>query len=217
MIEVLLVEDQPIYRTGLRGALTMDPQIQVIGEASNGLEAVKKLESQSVDIVLLDVNMPVQGGLKTVPQIQEKWPNTGIIMLTVYDEAKLIQKFLDMDVDGYLLKEAEGRDIREAIKMVASGGTYYGAEVMKIMSRYLREQMRNPLPEVHLTQREREVLQLIIEEHTAPEIANALFISLETVSSHRKNIREKLKVRNTAGIVREALRMGLADVNNPKA
>lgn len=213
MIRVLLVEDQPIYRTGLQGALTIDPTIQVIGEASNGKEAMIQLEALEVDVVLLDVNMPVQGGLQTVPLIQEKWPKVGIVMLTVYDEAKLIQKFLDLDVDGYLLKEAEGREIREAIKMVSAGGTYYGAEVMKIMSRHLRNQMRNPLPEVHLTQREREVLQLIIEEHTAPEIAEALFISLETVSSHRKNIREKLKVRNTAGIVREALRMGLAPMN----
>ena len=212
MIKVLLVEDQPIYRNGLQSILTDDADMQVVGEAANGKEALKKLEDLEVDVVLLDINMPVMGGLQTVPLIQEDWPGIGIIMLTIYDEVKLIRKFLDLDVAGYVLKEAGGREIRDAIKIVAAGGTYYGTEVMRAVSQHLRDQLKQPRPEIRLTEREKQVLNLIIEEYTAPEIAEALFISLETVSTHRKNIREKLQVRNTAGIVREAIRRGLTEL-----
>lgn len=209
MIHVLLVEDQPIYRNGLRAVLDLDEQIEVAGEAANGQEALKLLETIVVDIILLDINMPIMGGLETLSHLQKNWPKIGVIMLTIFDEVKLVRKFLDMDVDGYILKEAQGREIREAIKIVAGGGTYYGREVMKAMSQHLRERIRTPIPKTQLTARELEILHLIVDEFTAPEIADRLHISLETVSSHRKNIREKLQVRNTAGIVREALRRGL--------
>lgn len=209
MIRVLLVEDQPIYRNGLRAVLAEDSHIEVVGEASNGKEALSLLEAIPVDIVLLDINMPIMGGLETLSHLQKNWTEIGVIMLTIFDEVKLVRKFLDMDVDGYILKEAQGREIREAIKIVAEGGTYYGTEVMKAISQHLREKMRSPISKTQLTARELEVLHLIVEEYTAPEIADRLHISLETVSSHRKNIREKLQVRNTAGMVREALRRGL--------
>lgn len=209
MIRVLLVEDQPIYRNGLRAVLDEDSLIEVVAEAANGQEALKLLETTAVDIILLDINMPIMGGVETLAHLQKNWREIGVIMLTIFDEVKLVRKLLDMDVDGYILKEAQGREIREAIKIVANGGTYYGSEVIKAMSQHLRERMRAPVPKTHLTAREQEVLQLIVEEYTAPEIAQILHISLETVSSHRKNIREKLQVRNTAGIVREALRRGL--------
>lgn len=213
-IRILIVEDQPIYRDGLRAVIADDPALTVCGEAENGRDALHFLEDREVDIVLLDINMPVLGGLDTVPILQQQYPKLGIIMLTIYDDPGMIMQFFRLEVAGFLLKEANGKEIRDAIKTVAQGGTYYGIEVMKAISRQLRHQLQEP-PEAKpkLTPRESEILQLIVQEYTAPEIAEKLFISTETVDTHRKNIREKFMVKNTAGIVREALRWQLVDIS----
>ncbi|MEM7659717.1 MAG: response regulator transcription factor [Bacteroidota bacterium] len=212
MITVVLVEDQPIYRDGLRMVLEEVADMEVVGEASHGKEALEVLAHTQPKVVLLDINMPILDGLQTVPLIQESFPETEIIMLTVYDEPKLIVKFFDLEVAGYLLKEATRKEIEEAIRIVARGGTAYGVEVMKRLTNHLRQQKIGP-SSVSLSKREMEVVRLILEEYTAPEIAQKLFISKETVDTHRKNIREKLQVRNTAGIVREVIRLGLFDLD----
>ena len=213
LIRILLVEDQPIYRNGLQAVLQEEPGLQVVGEANHGQEALDLLAHTPADVILLDINMPVMDGFQTVPQVQQRYPDTEIIMLTVYDEPPLVLKFLDMEVAGYLLKEANGIEIREAIRTVATGGTYYGLEIMKALTTHLRQQKQTVKP-VSLTSREAEVVRLIMQEFTAPEISEKLFISRETVDSHRKNIREKLQVRNTAGIVRETIRRNLIDWQN---
>lgn len=213
-IRVLIVEDQPIYRDGLRTLIADAPDFKILGEAENGQKALQILEKQTVDVMLLDINMPVLGGLQTVPLVQRKYPHIGIIMLTIYSEPHLIMQFFRLEVAGYLLKEANGKEIRDAIHTVAHGGTYYGIDVMKTISMQLRQQFQElPAKKPRLTPREKEVLNLIVQEFTAPEIAAKLFISTETVDTHRKNIREKFKVKNTAGIVREALRWQLVDLS----
>jgi len=208
-----LVEDQPIYRNGLLSVLQSETDLQVVGEAGNGQEALDFLAHTPADVLLLDINMPVMDGFQTVTQVQQRHPDTEVIMLTVYDEPKLVLKFLDMEVAGYLLKEASAIEIREAIRTVAKGGTYYGLEIIKALTEHLRQQKQTG-DAVSLTPREQEVVRLIIQEFTAPEISDKLFISRETVDSHRKNIRKKLQVRNTAGIVRETIRLNLIDWQN---
>lgn len=208
---ILIVEDQPIYIDGLVGVIEQDPAIEVAGTAAHGQEALDFLENEAVDIVMLDMNMPVLNGLETLPILQEKYPQIEVIMLTVYDNISLILKFVDLSVAGYLLKDAKGREIREAIHTVAKGGIYYGHEVMKKITKAMRDRLHAKPGQSKISQRERQILLLVVKEYTAQEIADKLFISKETVDTHRKNIREKLGVRNTAGMVREALRQGLIE------
>lgn len=212
-IRVLVVDDQPVYRNGIRSILSDTPQLECIGEAGNGLEALEFLTHTPVDVVLLDINMPKMGGLEAVPLIQKKHPAVGTIMLTIYDNPQLILQFFNLEVAGYLLKEAEGKEIIDAIKIVAAGGTSYGVEIMRTITQQLKKQFSGNHHRPTLTGRELEVVKLIIQEYTAPEIAKKLYISKETVDTHRKNIREKLVVRNTAGIVREALRQQLVQLD----
>jgi len=209
---LLIVEDQPIYVEGLRGILAQDPRLQVMGHAENGQAALDFLAHQTVDVVLLDINMPVLGGLETVPHLQAQHPDTQVIMLTVYDHTPMIMHLLELGVSGYLLKDSRGKEIRDAIHTVAAGGTHYGIEIMKKITQAMRTKQMAPSSPLRLSPRELEVLRLVVEEFTAQEIAERLFVSKETIDTHRKNIREKLGVRNTAGMVREALRQGLVSI-----
>lgn len=210
---LLIVEDQPIYVEGLRGVLAQDPRLEVVGHAEHGQAALDFLARQSVDVVLLDVNMPVLGGLDTVPRLQAQYPPPQVIMLTIYDHTPLIMQLLDLGVAGYLLKNSRGQEIRDAIHTVAAGGTHYGIEIMKKITQAMRSRQQTTVSMPVLSTRELEVLRLVVEEFTAHEIAERLFVSKETIDTHRKNIREKLGVRNTAGMVREALRLGLVSVD----
>lgn len=209
---LLIVEDQPIYIEGLRGVLAQDSRLQVLGHAEHGQAALDFLAQQAVDVVLLDVNMPVMSGLETVPHLQEQHPDTHVIMLTIYDHIPLVMQLLELGVAGYLLKNSRGQEIRDAIHTVAAGGTHYGIEIMKNLTQAMRARQQAPVAAPRLSSRELEVLRLVVEEFTAYEIAERLFVSKETIDTHRKNIREKLGVRNTAGMVREALRHELVSV-----
>ncbi|MEL6627154.1 MAG: response regulator transcription factor [Bacteroidota bacterium] len=206
-IRILLIEDQPIYVDGLTTAIQADENLEVVGTAGNGQEALDFLARREVDVAMLDVNMPVMNGLEAAPLILERYPHVEIIMLTVYNDTAMIMKFLDLNVGGYVLKDSRSKEIREAIHTVHKGGTYYGIEVMKTITAAMRNK-RNSQKTMNLSPREYEILKLVIKEYTTQEIAQKLFISKETVDTHRKNIRDKMGVRNTAGMVREALRKG---------
>ncbi|MCI4668138.1 MAG: response regulator transcription factor [Bacteroidia bacterium] len=207
MINVLIADDQPIYRDGLRFSLDGQEDIHIAGEVGNGQQVLDFLQKESPDILLLDINMPVMDGLETLKHLQENHSEVRVIMLTIYDESKLIMRLLEEGVDGYILKESDSREILEAIRTVSKGGTYYGFEVMKKVAGMLKGKF-GARPKSNLTTREVEIVKLIVQEYSAKEIADKLFISGETVHTHRKNIREKLGVRNSAGIVREAIRQG---------
>ncbi|MEO0469000.1 MAG: response regulator transcription factor [Bacteroidota bacterium] len=181
-IKVLLVEDQPVYIDGLKAILMTDDHIEVIGTALNGEDAIQFLKKARADVVLLDINMPVMDGLATIPHIRNLDAETDIIMLTIYDEPRLILKFLEQDIAGFLLKESTGQEILEAIRSVAAGGTYYGTEVMKSVTHHLRKKREAGDSSVQLTKREAEIVQLIIQEFTAPEIADRLCPSITTAS-----------------------------------
>lgn len=207
MIEILIADDQPIYRDGLRFSLEHYIDLNIIGEVSNGQEVMMFLEKKIPDVLLLDINMPVMDGLETLTQIKRDYPKLNVIMLTIYDDKKLIMRLLEEGVSGYLLKESDSKQILEAVRTVAHGGTYYGVEVMKKVMAMMRGKYGEP-EQISLTKRELEIVKLIVQEYSATEISKKLFISKETVDTHRRNIREKLQVRNSAGIVRESIKQG---------
>ncbi len=213
-IKVLLVDDHPLIREGIKNSMMDQESIQVIGEAQNGEEALSFLSENYVDVVLMDINMSSKGGLATTKEIVGSYPKVGVIILTMHNEVSIIQEALKAGALGYLLKTTNSRELKKAITEVANEGTYFSSEVSeKIMNqlikRKLERESNNP---IKLTKRETEILKLISEEFNNHEIAEKLFISQRTVDTHRRNLIQKLQAKNTAGLVRFALKNKIIEV-----
>ena len=210
MIKVLVVDDHRIVIDGLKLLLDSILGIEVLGSASNGREALQFLEVNQVDVVLMDIHMPVMNGLEACKEIKQRFSSTSIIALTMAQEASLIKAMFKAGASGYLMKNTDKDEIEQAIKTVVSGTSYYGKEVSgSLLSELKGEQRPNQAGFPKLSKREKQILQMIVDEMTTGEIAKELFISFGTVETHRRNIINKLGVRNTAGIVRTALEYNL--------
>ena len=197
---VLIADDHNLFREGLVEFLNNLPEITDLYQANNGQEVIELLKKQSIDVVLLDINMPVMDGIATAKSMKKKWPKVKIIM---HDTHEYIRQVLDLGVDGYLLKTTSLSELQTAIKTVCEGEKYYGKAVQQSFINSFSKQ--NMVQEVKLTKREKEILTLICEELNTNEIAERLFISNYTVESHRKNLLAKTGAKNVAGLVKFAL------------
>jgi DNA-binding NarL/FixJ family response regulator len=171
------------------------------------------LESKSCDIILMDINMPEMDGVEATKQVKAKYPSIKILMLTMFSNREYIEKLLRAGADGYLLKNTGKEELQEAIDNIINGESYFSKEVTE---RIMEGLQKKKIAEkntyiVELTEREIEVLKLIVQEFTTAEIAEKLFISPHTVETHRKNLISKLNVRNIAGLVKYAMQNGLVD------
>lgn len=215
MIRVLLAEDHVMVRAGLQALLERDKDIKVIGEASNGQEAVDLTSELKPDVLVLDIMMPRLNGIQAAEQIRTLKLPVKILFVSMYSDAGLVRQALQTGAKGYVLKTSAGEELLQAIRAVAKGETYLGEEIssmaMEDSFRPNMKQVDNPLE--LLSPREKEILQLITEEHTSSEVAKILSISEKTVEKHRANMMEKLQVRNLAGLVRLAIKYGLIDKN----
>ena len=213
MIKVFLVDDHQMVIDGIVLLLQNDPEIDCVGYAKNGASAIKQLVDLEVDVVLLDINLPDKNGTEVCRILCQQHPNLQIIVLSMLSEASLIKMMLKEGAKGYLLKNAGKAELLEAIKTVHQGERYLSTEVNTIILDSLAgkraTRRKNPFPK--LSRREKEVLQLIIDEKTTQEIAEQLFISIGTVETHRRNMMSKLGVRNTAGLVRVTFEYGLLE------
>lgn len=213
MIRVLLVEDHALVRAGLRALLERAGDIRVLGEASNGQEAVELTQSLKPDVVIMDIMMPRLNGIQAAEHIQNQKPSAKVLLLSMYSEEGLVHQALQSGAKGYVLKTSVSEELLEAVRKVALGETYLSAAVSSIVTESAfhpsASQSQNPLD--NLSPREKEILQLIAEEHTSAEIATMLSISEKTVEKHRANLMEKLHARNLAGVVRLAIKYGLID------
>lgn len=211
---VLLVEDHAIVRQGLRRLLE-ERGLVVAGEASDGRQAVKMARELDPDIVIMDITLPRLGGIEATRKIRKMNPGTKVIMLTIHDEESFIYKSLDAGANGYMVKDKATDDLLDAIDTVMRGEVYLSPNFSpKVLDSYrkLSKSGRKSIDDFsRLTNREREILQLIAEGYTSKEIANMLFISVKTVENHRANIMNKLDIHETAGLVRYAIRIGLVD------
>ncbi len=214
MIKAILVDDHQIVRDGVNMLLSSDNDINIIGECNSGYEVMDMLDSEDPDVILMDINMPELNGIETIEKALDKKPDLNILALTMHNEQSYISKVLKAGARGYVIKNAPRDELIEAVKTVARGEPFFSEEVSSIMmSRYLKgnkkgnaSKNRSSLATVEdLTQREIEVLRLIVGEKTNKEISEQLFISPRTVDSHRRSLLEKLGVKNTAGLVRFAL------------
>lgn len=213
-IRILVADDHTVIRRGIVGLLNAQPDMEVIGEAGTGREAVAKAAAASPDVVLMDVAMPDLDGLGATRLIKGQSPGVQVLILTMHDREDYLFQALRAGASGYVLKGADTEDLLTAVRSVARGDVYLYPQVAKgLVSDYLRRvQSGEDVASFDgLTDREREILQLIAEGKTAAQIAEDLHISPHTVQSHRDNIMTKLDLHNRAALIRYAIRRGLVE------
>ncbi len=213
-IKVLLVEDHTIVRNGIKSLLNNEPNIQVVAEAVNGLEALQLLENNiEVDVILLDINMPEMGGMELLKNLTGLYPGKKVIVLSMLDHENYVWEGLNLGAMGYLLKNVSNDELMFAVNHVALGGKYICSELaFKMMARAPQlSEFMDADGGIHadLSKREVEVLKLIAEGYTNHEIADKLFTSRRTVEGHRQNLIEKTGVKNSAALILHAVRIGL--------
>lgn len=208
-IKVLLVDDHLMFLEGLQSLFVKEDNIEVVGTASNAEMALTILKDKQTDIVITDLSMPDIDGSSLVDTIKNKYPHLHTLVLSMHNEAHIISNLIKQEVNGYLLKNAEKEELLAAVRTIVDGENYFSKEVKDIISESTFSRKYNPMPE--LSKREKEVLHLIGDEYTTKEIADKLFISQNTVETHRKNMFSKLCVKNVAGLIRIAIKNNLLE------
>lgn len=208
-LSILLADDHAVVRNGFRHILAAEWDMHVVGEASNGREAVDMAEQLKPDVVVMDVTMPELNGIEASRRIAKTSPRTRILALSMHKDAVYVREILRAGAHGYLLKDSSQSDFLSAVRAVAVGKGWLSPEVSDAVLEDYRKHVTNPVD--LLSTREREVLQLIAESKTNKEIANALHLSVYTVEAHRSRIMEKLNLHSIGELVRFAMRNGLID------
>jgi two-component system, NarL family, response regulator NreC len=211
-ISVLLVEDHHVVRKGISYLLSLEEDIDIIGEAEDGNNAIKMVKDLCPDVVIMDITMPNLNGIDAVKQIKKSIPETKVIILTMHTREQYIRQALREGASGYLLKESTQEELVNAIRTVHKGGVALSPSISRfVLNEYVRQ--ADPKKEVDslelLTDRERQVLRLIAEGKTNKEIAKCLSISKSTVNIHRTNIMQKLNIHDTVGLVRYSVEKGI--------
>lgn len=212
MIRILLCDDHAVIRRGLRLVLEQHEDFEVVGEASDGREAVQKAEELKPDIVVLDITMPNMNGIEAARQITAKQPAISIIVLSMHADEAFVLKALKAGARGYVLKEASEGDLVQAIRCVSEGKSFFSPTVSRMLVQdYVRRLQAKDVEDSYdlLTAREREILQLVAEAKTNKDIANLLNLSLYTVETHRSNIMEKLNLHSVPELMLYAVRKGV--------
>lgn len=214
-MKILLVDDHKLIRDAIRSYMDDDSEFEVVDEAGNGQEALILLKSVSIDVVLLDISMPVMDGIECAQEISTRYPEVKILALSMMNDNQFIKKMLAAGASGYILKNSGEAEIKKAITAVYNGETYFSAEVNEtVMQNMLKGGIKRNsklVVDLPLTSREKEVLYLIIKECSNQEIADKLFISPRTVDAHKRNLLEKTGSKNTAGLVLYAIEKNLFD------
>ena len=217
-IGVLLVDDHTVVRQGLRALLRSEEDIDVIGEAENGRQAVMLARKSTPDVVVMDVAMPLLNGLEATRQILKLVPGTKVLVLTSYGDDECVEQLMQAGAAGYLIKQTAAQDLLKAIREVQRGNAFFSPAIAK----RLRDQCREAFTTGHtgkkggqLTSREAEVLQLIAEGFSNKQIAAELMISIKTVEKHRQQVMNKLNIHDVAGLTRYAITKGMVERTAP--
>ncbi len=216
MISIILVDNHTIIRDGLRRLLEEESDIEVIGEADNGRQAVKIALEKKPDIIIMDIAMQEMNGIEATRQIKTENPNIKIIALSMHSERQIVVGFLKAGASGYLLKDAESTELVEAIRKVYLGRSYFSQQISDIVLQEISD-IKMDTEEIGgdvLTNRENEILQLIAEGNSVKRIAEILFISPKTVNSHRANIMDKLNIHNIPELTKYAINAGLTSLDD---
>ena len=215
-ITLLLVDDHPIVREGIKYSLATNRRIRVIGEASNGREAIALAKKLQPDVILMDIQMPEMSGLEATKHITKLGPKTKILALTTHDNREYIVNITKLGAKGYVFKDTPPSELVKAIETVCSGGVHYSPRANQVLlEELMRPEGRHPgNPVSDLTTREMEVLRLLVSGDPAKEIAKRLTDSLRTIHAHKEHIARKLGVGNIAGLTRIALREGIITMDD---
>jgi two-component system response regulator NreC len=213
-IRIILAEDHTIVRQGLARLLKDQPDLKVVGEAVNGRVAVEKALALKPDVIIMDIAMPLMNGIEAAKRIRKHLPKTKILILSMYSHEHYIHELLETGISGYLLKDSSGRDIIKAIHAAMNDETFLSPSISKmVVDSYLSPRKVSSREErfKKLTNREREVFQLIAEGHSTRQISDMLCVSISTVKSHRSKIMEKLIIDSPVHLVHFAIQLGLVD------
>ena len=200
-INIMLVDDHPLVRDGLRARLEAAPHVRVVAEATGGADAVARAAQGGIDLVLMDINMPGGSGLDATAQLHARCPGVAVLVLSMHDKLEYVTQAMACGARGYVLKDAPGRDIVMAIDTVMAGGIYYSAA----LARRLATPAQHGAPDSGLTAREQEVMRGIAAGHSNKQIARTMDLSVRTVETHRLNIKRKLGIEGQAELIRFAV------------
>ncbi len=214
MIRLLLVDDHSILRAGLRMLFAAEPDMQIVGEAGSGLEAIAAVDKLHPDVVIMDVAMPGMTGIEATQRIKELHPETAVLALTMHEDEQYFFEMLNAGAAGYIPKRAAPDDLIAAIRVVHQGNVFLHASLARFLIHDVLHGAAQPTPVVEpLTEREREVLTLIAEGMTSREIGEQLVVSPKTVDRHRENIMSKLNLHSRVELVKYAIARGMIDTH----
>ena len=210
---ILIVDNHTLMRAGLRALLSQDPDIDIVGEADNGRDAVREIGARAPDMVLMDLNMPGMNGLEAIVDIKRRYPQTRVLVLTIHKTDEYIHGALQAGADGYILKDATHDELRVAIRSLLNGKTYLSPDIAsKVINGYMGAVIKTGSHDSAwdtLTHREREVLKLVAEGHPNKYIAEYFSLSIKTVEKHRSNLMKKLNLHNASMLTVYAIEKGL--------
>lgn len=212
-VRILLADDHTILRQSLQTRLDAEPDFVLVGDAKDGLEALEEMERLRPDVLVLDIGMPGLNGIEVLERVRQRFPRTRVVVLSMYQDQSYVVQAFQNGAAAYVVKSADAKDLVHAVREVMAGRRYLSPPFTE---RHLEEYMKKAAngdtdPYALLTRREREVLQLVVEGFTNPQIARRLFIDTRTVETHRAHVMEKLGLRNLAELVRFAVQRGLLD------
>lgn len=213
-VHLLIVDDHKIVRDGIKSLLKDESNLVIVGEAGNGQEAVDLITSpeQKIDLIIMDINMPMLDGIEATQLVKKTNPDIKVLALTMVNEQQHIRKMIEVGASGYILKSSSQQELILAIKKIMEGSHYFSEEAAQsILQDMVNPELSKKASDIHIqiTDREKDVLRLIVDEYTNQEIADKLFISVRTVDAHRRNLLQKIGAKNTAGLVKFALEKNL--------
>lgn len=209
---VMIVDDHEIFRKGLAMVINKAKNAKVVAEAGNGHEFLEIIDKEKVDLVFMDIEMPVMNGIEATRAAIEKYPDMKIVALSMFGEEEYLQQMVDAGVKGFLLKNIGKEDLYRAMQLISEGKNYYSEELLQFFTRKYIQPPKQEISDINLTKRELEILQLIAEGYTDSEIADKLFISQRTVNGHRASLIAKTGSRNTVNLLTYAIKNGLVQM-----
>jgi DNA-binding NarL/FixJ family response regulator len=214
-ISILLAEDHVVVRQGLRSLLSAEPDIEVIGEADNGRQAVRMAQELRPDVVVMDIAMPMLNGLEATCQIVGDGIPTKVLILSSYADDEYVHQLTEAGASGYLVKQEAASELIKAVREIAKGNAYFSPSILRRLLELYRESYVKGRPagrrNEHLTSREQEVLQMVAEGHVNKQIASTLNLSIKTIEKHRQQLMDKLDIHEVAGLTRYAVAHGVVE------
>jgi DNA-binding NarL/FixJ family response regulator len=214
-ITILIVDDHSVVRKGLCALFTSGPEFRIVGEASNGEQAIRLAEKRKPDVAMIDISMPKLNGIETTRVIKERNPDIKVLILTIYDDEEHVSQIIRAGANGYVLKEAGKKELFAAVRAVAADEPFFSPAISRLIVQGFIDKVKTESARATaaepLTKRETEILCCIAQGLTNREIARELFLSPSTINTHRTNLMKKLDIHDTAGLVRYAIKTGLVE------